>query len=110
MQTILDRKPLIYLWRPFYLLVFNGILWPVVRKIGTISNTAIVSELGHLRQTNNRLSGIVTALDDRLAVLERHNAQQLAAIEQLLLCAFADNIPPLDRQYADTPDVRRTNV
>ena len=72
--SILDRKPLIYVWAPFY------------RFLLRIRAFFIAESQSHLEQ----ISGQLTALERQLTALESHQRAQWVAFEQLYLCFLSD--------------------
>jgi len=72
--SILDRKPLIYVWAPFY------------RFLLRIRAFFIAESEAHLEQITGQLS----ALERQLTALESHQRAQWIAFEQLYLCFLSD--------------------
>jgi hypothetical protein len=72
--SILDRKPLIYVWAPFY------------RFLLRIRAFFIAESEAHLEQ----ISGQLSALERQLTALESHQRAQWIAFEQLYLCFLSD--------------------
>ena len=72
--SILDQKPLIYVWAPFY------------RFLLRIRAFFIAESQAHLAQ----ITGQLTALERQLAALESHQRAQWIAFEQLYLCFLSD--------------------
>jgi hypothetical protein len=72
--SILDKKPLIYAWAPFY------------RFLLRIRTFFIAESQAHLE----KISGQLAALEKQLAELESHQRAQWVAFEQLYLCFLSD--------------------
>ena len=72
--SILDRKPLIYVWAPFY------------RFLLRIRAFFIAESEAHLEQ----ITGQLCALERQLTALESHQRAQWIAFEQLYLCFLSD--------------------
>lgn len=72
--SILDKKPLIYVWAPFYRFLLR-------------IRTFFIAELhGQLEQ----ISGQLSALDRQLATLESHQRAEWGAFQQWYLCFLSD--------------------
>jgi hypothetical protein len=72
--SILDTKPLIYVWAPFY------------RFLLRIRAFFIAESQAHLEQ----ITGQLGALEKQLTALESHQRAQWIAFEQLYLCFLSD--------------------
>lgn len=97
-DMILDRKPFIYIWAPFYRVVFEGFAWPVLRKLGGVATTRLAAdvqaqmdqlqqEVRRLQQENADLRALLTS---SLEAQDRKSMEQWTAIEQLLVCALRE--------------------
>lgn len=92
---ILDRKPLIYVWRPFYSVVIAGALWPFLRRV----KVAIFPETIEFR---DRISNIELrqhlAYDEIQAIrlAQAANAEAMAVQQRLLY----DEIQAVRRERA----------
>jgi hypothetical protein len=84
---LLDRKPLIYLWRPVHRVVFEGIFWPFVARVGKSMLGEIKAELTVMER---RLASIEHEQQRYRAQLEAENRAQWQSIEELLLCILRD--------------------
>ena len=84
---LVDRKPLIYLWRPIYRLVFVGVLWPLLGRVGKVMISEVKAELTSME---HRLASIEQEQQRFRAQLEADNRAQWQSIEELLLCLLRD--------------------
>lgn len=80
---LVDKKPLVYIWRPFYRFTFDGIVWPFLERVKTLF---FAESHMHLQQIATQLS----ALERQLSVFESHQRAHWAAFEQLYLCFLSD--------------------
>lgn len=77
---LLDKKPFIWIWRPFYRLVFGGILWPFLGRMK-------IFFLAESEAQFQRLTAQFLSLEQ---TLESRQRSQWAAFEQLYLCLLSD--------------------
>ena len=80
---LVDKKPLVYIWRPFYHFTFDGIVWPFLGRVKTL----------FFAESHTKLQEIATqlsALERQLSLFESHQRAQWAAFEQLYLCFLSD--------------------
>ena len=84
---LIDRKPLIYLWRPVHRVVFEGIFWPFVGRVGKAMLQETKAELTSMER---RLASIEQDQQRFRAQLEADNRAQWQSIEELLLCILRD--------------------
>ena len=80
---LVDKKPLVYLWRPFYRFTFDGIVWPF---LGRVKALFLAESQAQLQQIASRLS----ALERQLSLFESNQRAQWSAFEQLYLCFLSD--------------------
>jgi hypothetical protein len=87
--VILDRKPLIYVWRPIYRGLFEGLIWPFLDRVKSFFFAEASSELTEVRNrltaleatTQNRLTGLEAAVHDLSPALEAATRNRLTALE-----------------------------
>ena len=84
---LLDRKPLIYVWRPVHRLVFEGIFWPFARRVG---KSMLEETKAELISIERRLASIEHEQQRQRAQMEADNRAQWQSIEELLLCILRD--------------------
>lgn len=103
---LVDRKPFIYVWRPLYRSVFDGLIWPFIARIKSFyfeesarNQAALLANDRHILELLNGIEArqsVLTSqlqqINERLAVVERDNVEQWAPIEQLLLCLLRDPV------------------
>lgn len=97
---ILDQKPLIYFWRPFYRFFFVPLVRPflaALRNFFTAPLTQQVSEVAaavkavqQQKEQLTELSNLSRTLQARIDSLETETARQWRAIEQLLLAVLSE--------------------
>ena len=113
---LLDRKPFVYLWGPFYRFWFDGIVWPFIGRVKAFyfaeshaQLQSIQSQLTCLENINQRLGAVENrveglmqqaskefiALQNRATAFEGEQRQQWNAFEQLYLCQMSDRETPL---------------
>lgn len=91
---ILDRNPFVYVWRPFYRIVFLRLLWPLLRNLGGIATQPLAAEVKvlqiRLEQVQQDLHRLQEDNDRLRASLEQEAARQWNAVEQLLVCVLRE--------------------
>ena len=80
---ILDRKPLVYVWRPFYRVVFDCMVWPFLGRVKTFFFAESHSQL---QQIANQIS----SMQQQLSAFEARQRSESTAFEQLYLCLISD--------------------
>lgn len=80
---LVDQKPLVYLWRPFYRFTFDGIVWPF---LGRVKALFLAESQAQLQQIASQLS----ALERQLSLFESNQRAQWSVFEQLYLCVLSD--------------------
>jgi septal ring factor EnvC (AmiA/AmiB activator) len=124
-MTFLDKKPFIYVWRPFYRAFFQGVMWPFLARIktfvlaeitadvtavkqtlGQTSDSTLIERLSALEAENRALRQQAEAILTRLAAMETENSNQWQNISKLLLCLYQQpraNSEIADSRRADAP-------
>jgi len=114
-MTILDRKPLVYVWRPAYRVVFGSLIWPFLERVKAFffrETAADLRELSiQLANLNRRLEGMerehrgwqgmagtvahfqrdLEGIGQRFAQLDTEQRNQWEATRRLLLCLFSNS-------------------
>ena len=112
-QSILDREPLIQVWRPLYQRFLVPYIWPLIGYSSSASPVAAPvsavpapprtdardqTEVGEaLARVERRQEEIL----DRLARLEKCSPLDWARLEQLLICLWTDPSFPAPRALAE---------
>jgi hypothetical protein len=81
--VVVDKKPLVYIWRPFYRLTFGGIVWPFLARVKAYFFTESQVQL---QEVIAELSAVRT----QLMTFESNQRAQWTAFEQLYLCFLSD--------------------
>ncbi len=102
MAMFLDKKPFIFLWRPFYRLVFERIIHPIVRRFWASvllqplpPHPPANSMAAHLQETKRILETM-----GRLETALAQSKQEWLATEKLLIALMQEP----GSQYAPAPE------
>lgn len=80
---IVDKKPLVYIWQPFYRLTFGGIVWPFLARVKAFF---FAESQVQLQEIIAQLSSVKS----QLRTFESNQRAQWTAFEQLYLCFLSD--------------------
>jgi hypothetical protein len=114
-QSILDREPLIQVWRPLYHRILAPYIWPLIGYSSHASPVASVSAVSAVQdppqvaardqtEVNEALMRIERRqgeILDRLARLEGCSLLDWTRLEQLLLCLWTDPSFPAPRAFEE---------
>jgi chromosome segregation ATPase len=81
--VIVDKKPLVYIWQPFYRLTFGGIVWPFLARVKAFFFAESQVQL-------QEIIAQLSAVKSQLRTFESNQRAQWTAFERLYLCFLSD--------------------
>jgi hypothetical protein len=99
-----DRKPFIYVWRPFYRIVFAGLIWPFLTRIKLFVIAEPASRLATIEHRLATIEAQNNMLVARIAGMEDEQRKHWDSISKLLLCLFQQPHPPTPAQDVSRRD------
>jgi hypothetical protein len=87
---LVDRKPLVYIWRPFYRFVHDQVVVHYLERLKAYFFTESYTHLQALTAQSSHIAAVANQIERQVSTFESNERTRWAAFEQLYLAWLSD--------------------